>query len=79
MVVVGISARLVDGSYKVGENLIKKIKENNAFPIIILPGFAEALEIILALCNGFIILGGNIWHETDELIIKYAIKHDIPL
>ncbi len=28
MVVVGISARLVDGSYKVGENLIKKIKEN---------------------------------------------------
>ena len=31
MVVVGISARLVDGSYKVGENLIKKIKENNAF------------------------------------------------
>lgn len=41
MVVIGISARLVDGSYKVGENLIKKIKENNAFPIIILPGFSR--------------------------------------
>src|SRR5699024_5197531 len=52
---------------------------NNAFPIIILPGFVEALEKILALCNGFIIPGGNTWHETDELIIKYAIKHDIPL
>ena len=79
MVVVGISARLVDGSYKVGENLIKKIKENNAFPIIILPGFVEAQEKILALCNGFIIPGGNTWHETDELIIKYVIKRDIPL
>lgn len=79
MVVIGISSRLVDGSYKVGENLIKKIKENNAFPIIILPGLVETQEKILALCNGFIIPGGNIWHETDELIIKYAIKHDIPL
>lgn len=79
MVIIGITARCVDGSYKVSENLIKKVKENGAFPLIILPGFEDYLLDILKKCQGFIIPGGVTWNASDELIIQYAMKQDLPL
>ena len=77
--VIGITARLVDGSYKVSSNLIAKICNLGCLPYIILPGLESELPDILKKCQGFIIPGGNSWHNTDEIIIKYAINEDIPL
>lgn len=37
------------------------------------------LHQILDLCDAFILPGGYIWYELDELIIAYAIKNDKPL
>ena len=77
MVIIGITARLVDGVYKVNESLIEKIKKYKAIPLVIVPGFDNSRFI--SMCNGFIIPGGFTWHETDEEIIKYAIENDVPL
>ena len=77
MVIIGITARLVDGIYKVNESLIEKIKNNGALSLVIVPGFDNTY--LFSLCNGFIIPGGVTWCETDEEIIKYAIENDLPL
>ena len=77
MVIIGITARLVDGVYKVNESLIEKIKKYKAIPLVIVPGFDNSRFI--SMCNGFIIPGGFTWHVTDEEIIKYAIANDVPL
>lgn len=79
MVVIGISMRLIDGSFKISANLINKIKKEGGVPLPILPGFEDSLLHIFKLCDGYIIPGGVTWHETDELIIKYAIRNDLPL
>ena len=77
LVIIGITARLVDGVYKVNESLIEKLKNNNALPLVIVPGFDNFN--LIKLCNGFTIPGGVTWNECDETIIKYAIKNDLPL
>ena len=77
LVIIGISARLVDGVYKVNESLIEKIKINGVIPLVIVPGFDNSR--LISMCNGFIIPGGVTWNEIDEEIIKYAIKMDMPL
>lgn len=77
MVVIGISMRLVDNSYKVSANLIEKVKKNGGVPLLILPGFDNSR--LISMCDGFIIPGGVTWSEVDELIIKYAITNDLPL
>ena len=77
MVIIGITARLVNGTYKVNESIINKIKDNGAIPLIIFPEFASSKFI--SMCAGFIIPGGDTWNKSDELIIKYAINYDLPL
>ena len=79
MVIIGISLRFIDMSYKVNANLIEKIKESGAIPLLILPNFIDFFFFFLSKCQGFIIPGGNTWDKVDELIIKYAIKHNLPL
>ena len=39
----------------------------------------EDLEQLLALCDGFLLPGGDSWYELDELTIDYARKKDLPL
>ena len=77
LVIIGITARLVDGIYKVNESLIEKLKKNNALPLVIIPGFDNSN--LIKMCNGFIIPGGVTWNDTDEEIIKYAINNNLPL
>ena len=79
MVVIGISMRLVDNSYKVSAHLIEKIKVNGGVPLLILPGLESEVMPLIKRCQGFVIPGGVTWHDTDEVIIRYAIKHDLPL
>ena len=37
------------------------------------------LEMILKKCDGFILPGGNVCYQLDEVVIDYAIKWDKPL
>ena len=79
MKLVGITTRLDNNVYKVNESIIEKLKKYDIMPILIVPGFENNLTSILDKCSGFIIPGGVTWHEADEIIIKYALKNDIPL
>jgi len=39
----------------------------------------EDLEKILTICDGFIMQGGDNYYDYDRVILKYAIKNDIPV
>lgn len=39
----------------------------------------DDIVTILKMCDGFIITGGDVWYQLDEVVINYAIDKDIPL
>lgn len=71
--------RLEEGAYKVSNNLIKKITDLKATPLLFTPEMINDLPNLLKICSGFIIPGGNNWHIIDEMMINYALINDIPL
>lgn len=84
MKLIGITTRIIKGDSgenieKVPQSLLDKIKNNGGSAIIIPCINNDCLFEILKLCDGFIIPGGNAFHEVDEVVIKYAISNDLPL
>ncbi len=80
---IGITTRIIENDNKliekVPESLIQKVIEAGGIPLIIPLVKEKDLPFFLNICKGFIIPGGNTWHNIDEIIIKHAIKYDIPL
>ena len=81
---IGITGRTVNFDnkeiVKVSKNLINYIKKYNGIPIIIPDTISvKDLKILLPIFGGFIIPGGITFSKTDEYIINYAIKNDLPL
>ncbi len=77
--VIGISTRLDGKTIKVNRSIIDKIKDYDVQILLILPQYSANIDNFLNICSGFIIPGGVSWHATDEVIIKHAIKNDVPL
>ena len=76
---VGIVARKIDNSYKVNENVVKKIIKNGGIPILILPTNFNDLLNVLNICDGIVMPGGSDIYEYDRFICKYATDNNIPI
>lgn len=93
--IIGIVGRLYNGEDNIIciEEVRLVVTKFGGIPILILPvekddlsfknpyseGEIEDLESILSLCDGFILPGGDIWYQLDEVVIDYAIRRDKPL
>ena len=58
----------IDYFHTLGSNVLPMNQEEKAM-----------LDKQLSLCDGFILPGGSRMYEYDTYVLKYAIKHDIPI
>ncbi|MBQ7140711.1 MAG: gamma-glutamyl-gamma-aminobutyrate hydrolase family protein [Bacilli bacterium] len=74
----------------IGEELKDTILDFNCIPLGIIPNVKNInrklnkkeifeFENILKMCSGFILQGGSEYYDYDRIVIKYAIKNDIPI
>lgn len=74
----------------IGEELKNIIIDFNYIPLGIIPNIKNInkklnkkeiyeLENILSICNGFILQGGDKYYDYDRIVIKYAIRNNIPI
>jgi len=76
---IGIVARKIDNTYKVNENIVKKIINNGGIPILILPTNFNDLLNVLNICDGIVMPGGSNIYEYDRFICKYATDNNVPI
>lgn len=74
MVLIGILDRLENLGNN-NERYIEAIKRFGGTPLLI--GIYN--QELLSLCNGLLITGGNTKEPSDDLFIRYALDHDLPL
>lgn len=74
MILIGILERLENLGNN-NERYIEAIKRFGGTPLLI----GTYNKELLSLCNGLVITGGNTKEELDDIFIKYALEHDLPL
>lgn len=74
MIVIGILERLENLGNN-NERYIEAVKRFGGTPLLI----GNYNKELLSLCNGLIITGGNTKEELDDIFIKHALEHDLPL
>ena len=93
--IIGIVGRLYSGESNIicVEEVRLAVTKFGGIPLLILPiekdglscekNYSEEeikdLEMVLSLCEGFILPGGDNWYRLDEVVIDYAIKWNKPL
>lgn len=74
MILIGILQRLENLGNN-NDRYIEAIKRFGGTPLLI----GTYNQEFLSLCNGLVITGGNTKEELDDIFIRYALEHNLPL